>query len=200
VIITSYAKELQSEIGSNVFDINGWEQMADQYAARQGAARAFVTFLDKAYREDGTIKYRNMFTYLFVEAVKLAGVILTPFTFGISTAFAALMCMNDSVSDSDTIYGTLKTRYGRMRDQLVAELKEKDTDDERQKALAQDIQVLDDLLSDFKERQQLLGYVMDFLSPIHRKRISQEKLQRELEQLAHNDLFVRAANLKQLGA
>ncbi len=200
VIITSFAKVLHSELGSNVFDINGWEQMADQFAARQGAARHIVTFLDKLYRESGTVKYRRLPFYLFIEAVKIAGVIMAPFAGGTSLALTAMLCMNDTVGASDTLYGTLKTRFGRMRDQLVAELKEKGLSDERTTALAQDIQVIDDLLAGFKERQQLLGYVLDFVTPFHRQRISQDKLQRELEQLAHNELFVRAASLKQLAA
>jgi hypothetical protein len=200
VVISSYARELKSEIGSNVFDLNGWEAMADQYAARQGAARDVVTFLDKLYREGGSIKYRGLLTYLFVEAMKIAGVVLAPFTAGFTLVVTASLMMMDSVDLSDRLYGTLQTRFGRMRDQLVAELKEPGLDDERQKALAQDIQTIDDLLKELPERQQLLGYIVDFCSPFQRKRISQEKLQRELEQLAHNDLFVRAANLKQLGA
>lgn len=199
VVITSLARELRSEIGSNVFDINGWEALADQYAARQGAARDVVTFLDKLYKEGSSIKYRSGLVYLFVEAIKIAGVILTPFTAGISLALVAVMSMMDSVEVSDRLYGTLQTRFGRMKDQLVEELKDPKLDDERKKALTQDIQTIDDLLKDIPERQQLFGYIYDFCSPLQRKRISQEKLQRELELLAHNDLFVRAANLKQLG-
>jgi hypothetical protein len=57
--------------------------------------------------------------------------------------------------------------------------------------------VIDEVIAGVKDRQQVLGYVRDFLSPIRRRRISQEKLQRELETIAHNDLFVRAASLRQ---
>lgn len=200
VVITSIAKELQSEIGSNVFDINGWELMADQYAARQGAARQSVTFLDKLYRGSNSIKYRGLPTYLFCEAMKVAAVVLAPFTSGFTLVVFAALAMQDAVGLSDTLYGTLKTRFGRMRDQLVEELKQKGLDEERRTGIAQDLQVIDDLLKDFKERQQLLGYVLDFISPFHRQRTSQEQLQRQLEQLAHNELFVRSAALKQYGA
>jgi hypothetical protein len=199
VLISSYARELKSEIGSNVFDINGWELMADQFAARQGAARDVTTFLDKLYREFGSIKYRSTASWLFIEALKIAGIIFAPFTMGISFSIVAVMMMMDQVEQSDMLYGTLKTRFGRMRDQLVAEMKI-NQDKDRQQQLAQDIQVIDDVLNGFQERQQLLGYVYDFISPVQRARNRQEKLQRELEQLAHNDLFVRSAALKQLGA
>jgi hypothetical protein len=199
VLISTYVRELRSEIGSNIFDINGWEVLADQFAARQGAARDVTTFLDKLYREHNSIKYRSWPFWLYVEAMKIGCVILAPLTLGSSLLFTLILCLNDGVEASDTLYGTLKTRYGRMRDQLVAEMKvNKDLD--RQAQLAQDIQVIDDVLNGFTEKQQLLGYVYDFLSPVQRKRISQEKLQRQLEDLAHNDLFVRSAALKQLGA
>jgi hypothetical protein len=78
-------------------------------------------------------------------------------------------------------------------------MKDKRISAEQQASYADDIATIDEILTFAKDRQQLLGYVRDFLSPIQRRRISQEKLQRELESIANNDLFVKAASLRQLG-
>jgi hypothetical protein len=199
VIVTSIVKAIESELGSNIYDMNSWEQLADQYAARQGAGRALVTALDKAERFDGHIGYRNLGYYLYVEAVKLLFAALAPITYGVTLIPLLVACGADS-TDQGGVYDTLKNRMGRVRDQLVEALKDQRLKPEQVASVNQDLTAIDEVLSNVKDRQQLLGYVIDFLSPWHRKRISQEKLQRELERLAHNDLFVRAANLKQFGA
>jgi hypothetical protein len=199
VIVTSIVKAIESELGSNIYDMNAWEQLADQYVARQGAGRALVTALDKAERFDGNIAYRSLGYYLYVEAVKLLFAALAPLTSGVTLIPLLIACGADS-TDQGGVYDSLKNRMGRVRDQIVEALKDQRLKPEEVNALNQDLGIIDEVLSNVKDRQQLLGYVIDFLSPWHRKRISQEKLQRELERLAHNDLFVRAANLKQLGA
>jgi hypothetical protein len=198
VLITSLVREFESELGSNIYDMNTWEALADQYATRQGAGRALVTFLDKAHRATGHIGFRGLPQYAFMEAFKLMWLALTPFTLGVSMLFLLAACFNDSV-DTGGAYDTLRSRYGRVRDQIVEAMKDKKLTEEQVTALTQDLTVIDDLSNHVKDRQQLFGYIADFVSPWQRKRISQEKLQRELERLAHNDLFVRAANLKQLG-
>jgi hypothetical protein len=199
VVVTSLVKEFESALGSNIYDMNSWEALADQYATRQGAGRALVTFLDKANKAGDHIGYRGTARYMFMEVVKLMWAALAPFTFGISLIPLLIACVQDSV-DSGGTYDTLRNRFGRVRDQVVEAMKDKKQTPEQLTALTQDLTTIDELLSHVKDRQQLFGYVADFISPWHRKRISQEKMQRSLEQLAHNDLFVRAANLKQLSA
>jgi hypothetical protein len=199
VVITSLVRQFESELGSNVYDMNTWEALADQYATRQGAGRHLLTFLDKAHRADGNIAFRSTPKYLFMEAFKLMWLAIAPYTMGVSLLFLLAACFRDS-NDSGGVYDTLKSRYGRVRDQIVEAMKDKKLTEDQVTGLTQDLTIIDDLMNHVKERQQLFGYVMDFISPWQRQRISQEKLQRELERLAHNDLFVRAANLKQLGA
>jgi hypothetical protein len=199
VIVTSMVREFESQLGSNIYDMNTWEALADQYATRQGAGRALVTFLDKSNRAGDHIAYRSTAKYVFMEALKLMWAALTPLTFGVTLLPLLVSCVQDSVGTGGT-YDTLRNRFGRVRDQIVEAMKDKKQTPDQLTALTQDLTAIDDLLAYVKDRQQLFGYIADFLSPWQRQRISQEKMQRSLEQLAHNDLFVRAANLKQLSA
>jgi hypothetical protein len=198
VVVTSIAKQIESEIGSNLYDMNSWEMLADQFAARFGAGRHVVTALDKSRRSRGDIAYRGTATYLMIEAYKLLLLAAGPFSFGLSWLYLLFLSASDGNDKSGT-YDTLRTRYMRVREQIVEAMKDKRITAEQQASYADDIATIDEILTFAKDRQQLLGYVRDFLSPIQRRRISQEKLQRELESIANNDLFVKAASLRQLG-
>lgn len=197
VVVASLVKKIESELGSNLYDMNSWEQLADQYATRQGAGRHVLTVLDKMYRADEHLNFRSTPRYLFVEALKLCLVAFIPFTGGVSLMPLLAMCGVDA-SQPDAGYDSLKNRYGRVRDQVVEALKDQKLSSDDVENLTQDLDAIDELLKGVKDRQQLFGYLIDFLSPYQRKRISQQKMQRELERLAHNDLFTHSAKLRQL--
>ncbi|WP_144106610.1 hypothetical protein [Paraburkholderia sp. BCC1886] len=201
VVVSNIAKSIQSEIGSNLYDISACEMMADQYAARLGAGRFLVTALDKYKRSPSStdIRYRSTMGYLVIEAYKLLLLAGGPFSFGLSWLLLLIHCAADGV-DKTGEYDNDANRYGRIREHIVEAMKSPKLSTEQQSSYAEDLLVIDDIKQFASNRQQLLGYVHDFISPIQRKRISQEKLQRELESIANNDLFVKAAALRQLSA
>ena len=49
-----------------------------------------------------------------------------------------------------------------------------------------------------EQRMELIGLIWDTVSPQSRKDRNQRLLQQNLEELAANDLFIAAVNLKQL--
>jgi hypothetical protein len=197
VVVSNIAREIESELGTSLYDMNSFEVLADQFAARHGAGRDIVTALDKLMRDFGHIQYRSTVSYLFMEAVKLALMAAGPLTYGVSWVLCFLMCASDSLEVEEDVYALSKVRFGRVRDQLVEAMKSKKLTEEQIASYTEDLTVIDEVIAGVKDRQQLLGYVRDFLSPVRRRRISQEKLQRELETIANNDLFVRAASLRQ---
>jgi hypothetical protein len=197
VVVSNIAREIESELGTSLYDINSFEVLADQFAARHGAGRDIVTALDKLMRDSGHIQYRSTTSYLLMEAIKLALIAAGPITYGLTWAYCFFMCAGDSLEAEEDIYALSKVRYGRVRDQIVEAMKNKKLSEEQIASYTEDLTVIDEVIAGVKDRQQVLGYVRDFLSPIRRRRISQEKLQRELETIAHNDLFVRAASLRQ---
>ncbi|MBB5409395.1 hypothetical protein HDG34_003336 [Paraburkholderia sp. HC6.4b] len=199
VVVSSIARELQSEIGMPLFDMNGFEALADQFAVRLGAGRDLVTGLDKLNRIDGHIAYRNRLAWLYAESLKMILLLAVPLTLGGTWSMLMASCTADSKGAETEAYGTLKTRYERIREQLVEGMKDPKLSKEMQADYAEDIAAIDEVLATVSNRRQLFSYMADFLSSSRRQRISQEKLQRELESIANNDLFVKAAALRQTG-
>lgn len=190
VVITNIIKETESELGSNVYDFSTWEYLADQYATRYGAGRYLITSLDKMFKGSFNISFRSLAVYLAFEAFKLLSVMLNPvlpLMFGVFD------------SEGDGTYDKPEARFLRVRNQIVENLKIKDLPTERIENLKEDLVKVDEILKHVTDRRQFFGVLIDTFSPTARRRYNQKKLQQELEAIAVNDLFVKAAELKQLG-
>jgi hypothetical protein len=202
VIITQVARECQSELGSNVYDMNSWEMLADQYAARMGAGRFIVTGLEKYYRGAWNISFRSTPAFLAFEAWKAMMIVFiavtAPGTSGLSL-YLLLPVFSLMSNDSDpVIYNTPGARFKRVRDQIVTNLKNKKLKPADRARLEADLVAIDNITKDVNDRRQWMGVVWDFVSPSARKERNQMLLQQELEALATNELFVKAGQLKQL--
>jgi hypothetical protein len=201
VVITSIARELQSELGMPRFDMNSFETLADQFAVRMGAGRELVTAQDRINKAARHVRYRGMLAWFFADVLRVIQLVSVPFAPGCDMwPFLMIAWSVDPVSASDdetAAYGSLKARYERIREQMVEGLKNADLDKDAASAYAEDLKVVDDILATVRDRRDLFACVADFLSPSRRRRGSQEQLQRELERIANNDLFVKAAALRQ---
>lgn len=207
LVLQDVTKSRASEVGSNIYDMNNWEQLADNFAARHGAARDLVTGLNKLDRLIGDISTRSTARYLGLEAVKL----LTLFaTMGLGATFGAVGLIPAAIpfftmfalvladSPGGPNYDRPGVRLKRIRDQLVEHLKDRDLPKEKIQALTEDLDAIDSLLKTVNTHFQFFDVVFNFLSGARRDRFNQEKLQQELETLAANSLFVKAAELKTL--
>jgi len=188
VIITNAARKAESELGSNVYDFSSWEMLADQYASRYGAYRPLVTALAKYYKGVYNIAFRGTVGYIVMEVVKLI-TILSP------VLFIVLVAMDGS---GDGTYDVPGARFKRVRNQIVENLKDKKLSKDDHERLMADIAAIDEILSQMNSRRQVFGLLYDSLVPSGRKAYRQEKQQQELEKLAMNDLFVKAAELRQM--
>lgn len=206
VIITSAVRQAESELGSNVYDFSTWEYLSDQYATRMGAGRELVTALDKLYGWGNiNISYRSTFAYVSMEAVKLLALVAslaflpaTGGSSGLALVYVAMWCALDG--NGDGTYDRPGARMKRVRAQLVENLKDKKLPAERVNQLSEDIVVIDNILKEIEDRRQWLGILWDTLVPSARRAYKQEKLQKELEALAYNDLFVKAAEMRRAHA
>jgi hypothetical protein len=207
VIITNVIEKSKSELGSNLYDDNNFEYLADQFATRMGAGRDLVTGLDKVYKEFGDISTRGLGMYLFWEAVKLIALVIH---IGLAVASGPLgevgVLLNSMLisflfgrdAQTDATYDRPKIRLERVRNQLMEAQKERGLTKAQQQAYREDVKVIDDILADYNTRFQLVGYIFLYVFRMGKKRFDAEALQRELEQLATNDLFGRAQELKAL--
>ena len=188
VVITNITKETVSELGSNIYDYSTWEYLADQYAARQGAGRPLATGLEKVFKGHFNISFRSLPTYLAIEALKSLLLFISP-------QFAIIMMSFDSDNQH---YDTPEHRIKRIRDQVVENLKDKKLEADDIDRLNADLVVIDNVLENANDRRQWFGVLWDTVNPYERKGRDQELLQKELEDLAVNEFYVKSSQLTQL--
>lgn len=77
IYIGNTLRNIRTSSGDSFFDINTWETLADQYAARHGAGKALVTGLDKGHT--GNVSDRDIksgISYFLFEVLKVMRMVL----------------------------------------------------------------------------------------------------------------------------
>lgn len=203
LVLQEVTRFAPSEIGTSIYDMNNWEQLADQFAARHGAQRDLFMALDKIHHLVGDISVRSTAKYVALEVVK---VLLMFGTIGLATVagpaaiipFFIWTAMILIDGPGSPLYDRPGVRLKRIRDQLVEQIKDRDLGKDVVVRLKEDLVACDKLLETVKDRFQLITLVFGFFNSEFRDRLKQEKLQQELETLVANDLFVKSAELKTL--
>lgn len=191
VVLTSVEKRLRSELGSSIYDFKGFEALADQYASRQGGGAALATALDKMHRAQGDSSYLSLPVFLLLEAIKLV-LLLSPF----STLLMMVAGGLGMHSLLNAPHETPQARTKRLRNDVVHAMKNPKLSDAAYKALKADLDVIDQLAAAMNDRRTLFQTVATTLA--HKDQWDQMTLQKQLEALATNDLFVKAQELKHL--
>lgn len=206
IIFTKNIEFIKSELGTEAYDFTTCEQLADQYAARQGYGRELITALDcfsKAWNVTEASRIGSFYA-CFVDVVTFVGYIsIGIFTLMINPLFASICAFliflrlwTAGSSNQDFTYDILKTRYLRIKEQLIQRLKDKNISSEENVLLIKDIKIIDSVISRTYEIHLPIDRLVDYMfSKDHSVKASIE-LQRKLESLAMNDFFLKSAELK----
>jgi len=205
VILSETVKQCVSELGSDIYDLNNFEQLADEFAARMGAGQELVTGLDKIMKGFGGIDGRTGLVYILAEACKLMLLVvsITALALGVGVGaglYGIFLWTIAILSDSlmDPTYDRRGLRFTRIRAQLLQELKDQKLEKDRRLQLIESVSAIDTIIDSRKDRQQLSGIIAGFIFKSLRKRMDQEKLQSEIEALANNALWLKSAELQAL--
>ena len=193
VLIDALVKETRTELGYNLFAESSWEYLCDQFSARHGAGVHLATALSKIYKSQYNISYRSLAVYLAVEMIKVI-LFMSNFFF---LVILFLMVMFDSQDGGG--YDLPSARLKRIRDQATQYLKNKQISDVERRRILDEIESIDKLLAEMTNRKQLFTYIHEFFSKRTRDERAYRKLQYELEDIAMNDLYVKAAEFKLMG-
>lgn len=205
VLIREVIDKLATEAGDERAFNGETEFLADSYAVRMGAAAPLVSGFVKIAKKHGDRSFMDRKAYVSTEATK---VMLTLLMGGVATAlfpapvFAvgsviAAVVMAKTAQDI-TERNTVPERLDAIHHGLVALLKDKQLPKEAQSSLLKDVEYVSTLREEVKDRFTVMGAILHTLSPLARRTYKQIKLQQELSRLIHNDLFIKAAQLKQL--
>lgn len=217
VIVQDTEVRLRSASGTSNYDEVNCEYVADNFAARMGAGRYVVTGLDKIYKKYTSIKeLKGTGSFIFSEIMKIFQFICGFFIGFLS--FAALFTMQIplfvymmitslswiigvplmSSNAGDGVYDNIIRRYQRIRLDLVSMLKNKKLSRDLAQQLNNDIDVIDNVLKSYTEHKSWMGAVVDILIPSKRRLKEETQVMAELENLANNEMFRFASNLRNL--
>lgn len=192
-------EKTRSELGVSMYDSVSAEQLADQFATRFGAGPDLIEILD---RVGGLEVWRNRTRYgwvidaFFVAVCGLA--ITVPGGIGLLGCYYLILFTLDVAftgSFGDT-YDNAEHRPARVMQDMVEKLKDKELTSDERKSLIEAVENLQKLIETKKEFPDLAQYVALLLKSSYRKSYNYEILQKQLEAIASNHLFVKSAKLR----
>lgn len=188
IILDQIIEESVSELGKSLYDVNSCEYLADQFATRFGAGKYLVTGLDKLRDGYKVIPFHLMIINCIVNVfVYISLLSVAPLWFYL------LIVTPDK---KDEIYDNMHARINRIRLQNVEQLKDKKLSNEIRAILLKEIADIDLILSKYKDELNFSEKLAYVFRPGYRAAHKYEKLQKDLERIAGNDLFLLSAKLK----
>lgn len=206
VIIGKTFRPEFSDMKTIGYDYSSCEAQADAFAARFGLGRELVTYLAKSHKLYGTAEYSSaerlniifseMTTLVFLPTISIAVSIITG---NVSVLLLLLLSFMSLLLSGDTFkdftYDDLKVRFARIKEQLIASIKSKKISDKDKKTVLQSIKEIESAMAEAKKVPDLYRAVANFVFPFNRKIKKAIDLQRDLEVLSANDVYIRAAEL-----
>jgi len=191
------AEKSVSQLGASIFDVSACEQLADQFAVRCGAGRYIATGLAKIPLQvtpAGSQLVDNAFI-----AASLAG-LTAVFPIGGLVAFVATFALALTAPAGSGFYGNFHTRLSRVRVELVRGLQQKKLSSRDRERFNADIRVIDSMIANENNTLDFIDLLAYYVRPGFRAAHKYERLQRELEDMSANGLFVKSSRLLELAA
>lgn len=199
------------QLKDDTYDQTSFEALADNFASRFNYGRELVSGLDKLGEYFGAPERdESMRFYLYFMQVMGLAVLATYIFLFFSVSIPAIMILGIIITliiyshgekMKDYTYDDLRIRYNRIRQDAINQIKvllEKDdgTSKEQLKEILSSIENTDKIISGLKDFNLMFYNLSNFIFPSNRKARNSVKEQQLLEQLASNDLFLKAATLK----
>lgn len=212
-LVSNQIKDTKTLMKQREYEEVNAEHLADKFAVRCGAGAEITTALNKMFMVYGTKQTRNTISYLFHEFISgfalfmyvswaVGGVMaLNPITTPLLLMIGGLgtvILLATNTNSGGGIYDTEINRFGRMRNDMVSMLKDKEIDKAVGKRVRDGIATIDKVVSKYKENKSLVGMLGDMVLRYHRRLLSQTEFYKELEKLSANSLFVAAYDLRNL--
>lgn len=212
VIVDKVLKHASSELGLEKYDLSSSEYLADQFASRQGYGKDLILALHKINVKNTLTRdsYYPMLATVF-DSIGLLALGLIPFgiiagtggivagvmasgIFTVSITFALGVLF--SYDYEDYTYDTVRTRYLRIKEQLVERIKDNKLNSKIVKNILEDLKSTDEVISKVTDYESIFTKINLFFSKKNRDIKDAIQLQRDLEELSSNDLFIKSAKLK----
>ena len=195
---SSLSDDVRNEIGDQVYSERGWEQLADDFASKLGAAPYLHSIMDRLHIEPENKRSTPAFLILqtcTIITVTLATVV-TPLL-----GIAALLIrfgLGDMRS-SHVEYDRIDKRLARLRQESIGRIRSGILTKDEQKILLVQIEDMKKVESEYNLRRSFFDVLTSFGGLRGRKLRNIKKEQALLEELVNNDLHTLTAKLNQYG-
>lgn len=197
-IFSDIYDQTKSEFGSSIYDMRSWESLSDQFSSRMGMTVPLATALDKIMREGGNVSYDSKFKMWGITIIRwvtiiLASIVAPGFSIFI---FLELLCL--LFNPFKDVYDKPGQRLERLRQDLIQQMKVKNIPLEQSRALAQNHDIIANLIKGTNDKEDYHEKVWLFFSANARDQKARRLLLQDLQAVANNDLFAHANLLQTL--
>ncbi len=187
-IINDNVNSSKSVMGINIYDVRGWEQLADQYATRWGYGKDIVSGLDRLYSAFGMPTKHSW----------VMNVIGTLVLLGAGPAGWAVIIAGLFLTDTQQrIYDDPKKRFEVIRKELIANLKAV-KDKNSRKQISSEIDTIDELLTNYEDYRSTFQFIQATFGLMGGRRIHRSITAQQLtEHFANSEARLLAARLEE---
>lgn len=207
-IVSNHVRDSRSIAKHSDYEMVNAEYLADKFATRYGAGSYIVKAMDRINTLVHSRSKLSGIEFSIREAlVAILGIAKTTLVYWSGGPLLAALAAVSYISSlyfvefsnvSDGTYDTEVNRFKRIREDMVAMLKDKKIDRAVGNRIRLDIKKIDDILKTYNEYKSVYGRVIDFVIPSKRRIGTQTEFYRQLESLGNNDLFIHAYDLRNL--
>lgn len=195
-LVSDVARHRNDITGSTSFGNRQWERLSDDFATRLGGGEHIISLLFKCAEKNFFLfnerAYVNLGAHVTLELLSLIGFVAMIAT-GPVTSFLAGIFIGLQ-NPEHRIYDRPEERYINIRNIMVESIKETN-DAARKKELAADIDRVDEMIKDIKDKYLLFEAIYLYAFPSGRKTRKSIEFNQTVESLISNNLFHVAAKL-----
>jgi hypothetical protein len=198
-IVTEVAELSRSELGISIYDTTASEQLADQFATRFGGGVHLITALNKIHELfGGTNATMSTPLFVFCQIISIALMFIPPICFFTIPLNIIGILVGGFGDDGDNTYDTPEVRFRRIKQDTINRLKNRAISAVEKKRTLADLDAMEKAMQGVEDKREWREYIATTIIPVYRRYRKTKLLQQQLEQLASNPLFVRAAELSVL--
>lgn len=200
--------EVVSELENDKYNRNSFEQTSDSYAARHGYGKELVIALDKMHSSFGSsekyavIRWINYAMELFVLYILPFAMIAAVVTLSLTGLLVSMLILGAIYTSGDAgrngTYDELKQRYIRIRAELIVLLKDENIPKKVVADTVGQIKIMDTAINSSVDIYGPYRFVSNIIFSNNRNARKSAEYQKQLEALVNNDMFMYAAQLKNI--
>lgn len=198
----------QSLLGNTTYDISTFEAMSDNFATRLGLGRELVSALEKMFKTMGAAEFSMttrvaMTVFDTITSVAIVGSVIAiganPLVGGFYLAINVFSVWSRlDGRDHNNVYDKLSVRFKRIKEQITIYLKDNKLPAKDVKIALQSLANIEKTISEVSEYKGYLPAIFNLLDPASVKVNNAISIQKKLESIASNELYIKAAQLRTL--